>query len=61
MSECVCDNDYLYYSVTIYIILTLYLINNQDKQQAYLKKKLKQEKEMNNNLLELVGLRSNKR
>ena len=55
-----CENEYLYYCVTVYIIITWYLIRQQDKEQAYLKKKLAQEKELNNDLLELMGYRRNK-
>ena len=50
-----CENDYLYYCVTLYIVVTWYLLKHQDKQEAYLKKKLAQEKELNNDLLELMG------
>jgi len=57
MYESKCENDYLYYCVTVYIIITWYLIRQQDKEQAYLKKKLAQEKELNNDLLELMGYR----
>ena len=56
-----CENDYLYYCVTAYIVITWYLLRQQDKQEAYLKKKLAQEKELNNDLLELVGLKRMKR
>ena len=35
-------------------------MKRQDNQEAYLKKKLKQEKELNNDLLELLGYRRNK-
>ena len=55
MSESSCENDYLYYCVTLYVVLTLYLLKHQEKQEIYLKKKLAQEKELNNNLLELMG------
>ena len=55
MSESTCENDYLYYCVTAYTIATIYLIKYQEKQEAYLKKKLAQEKELNNDLLELMG------
>ena len=56
-----CENDYLYYCVTAYIVITWYLMKRQDAQEAYLKKKLAQEKELNNDLLELVGLKRMKR
>ena len=56
-----CENDYLYYCVTVYIIITWYLMKRQDNQEAYLKKKLSQEKELNNDLLDLVGLKRHKR
>ena len=55
-----CENDYLYYCVTVYIVITWYLMKRQDAQEAYLKKKLAQEKELNNDLLELMGYRRNK-
>ena len=56
-----CENDYLYYCVTAYTIATIYLIKYQERQEKYLKKKLAQEKELNNDLLELVGLKRMKR
>ena len=55
MSECACENDYLYYCVTVYVVITWYLFNTHDAQEKYLKKKLAQEKELNNDLLELMG------
>jgi hypothetical protein len=36
-------------------------MKRQDNQEAYLKKKLSQEKELNNDLLDLVGLKRHKR
>ena len=52
-----CNNDYLYYCITLYVFISCYLIKHQEKQEKYLKKKLKQEKEMNNDLLELLDIR----
>jgi hypothetical protein len=36
-------------------------MKRQDAQEAYLKKRLAQEKELNNDLLELMGYKRNKR
>ena len=52
-----CENDYLYYCITLYVIISCYIIKYQEKQEKHLKTKLHQEIEMNRDLLELLGLR----
>ena len=50
-------NDYFYYCVTVYAVVTICLIKHQEKQEAYLKNKLKQERQINNDLMEIIGLK----